>query len=229
MDRLEKLQKLNPGLEILPVSDAAFAAYGRVIGGVDASQESAYARRQAKLGSGVVYEAAVPGLEAGSPLLAELEAVHYGGMPAQLGWCYGRNTSLDGLEYHKGSEIDVAVTDCVLLLALFDDIHWEAQPWLDSACVRAFYVPQGAVFELYAWCLHFAPLHVSQQDGFCILVALPRQTNLELERRPEPRGEAALLFGRNKWLLVHPEAEALVRDGAYPGIRGPNLRLQALE
>jgi hypothetical protein len=228
MNRLQALQQANPGLEILPISDPVYNRYGRILTGLDAEAEIRYSRSKASIGEGVVYEAAVPGLEQAGGLLATLTEKHYGEMPVQLGWCYGRNLSLDGLEYHKGSEIDVAVTDCVLMLAHYDDIHWDERPWLDSASVKFFYVPAGTVFELYAWGLHFAPQHVSEADGFCTLVALPRETNFPLDRKPEGAGEAGLLFGRNKWLLVHPEAEGLVRGGAFVGIQGKNLKLTAI-
>ncbi len=228
MNTLQALRQVNPGLEILHVSDPAFARYGRVITGLNSRREAGYIHDNARIGDGVVYEPVVPGLESVGGLKPCLELQHYGGMPVELGWCYGRNLQLDGLEYHKGSEIDLAVTDCAVMLAEYNDIHWDERPWLNSAVVKTFFIPQGTVFELYAWGLHFAPLHVSEATGFAILVALPEKTNFELEQKPDPQGEAALLFGRNKWLLVHSEAEGLVRDGAYVGIRGENLKMKAL-
>jgi hypothetical protein len=228
MDTLQALRAANPGLEILPVSDPAFERYGRVITGLDMTREVRYIQDHAQIGSAVVYEPTVPGLEAAGDLKPCLELQHYGAMPVQLGWCYGHNLNLDGLEYHKGSEIDVAVTDIAVMLAEYNDIHWDEQPWIDSAAVKTFYVPQGTAFELYAWGLHFAPLHVSEAAGFATLVALPDKTNFALEQKPEPKGEAALLFARNKWLLVHPEAQGLVRDGAFVGVRGENLKMKAL-
>lgn len=230
MNKLRALQEANPGVEILSVSDPAYRRYGQVITEVNADQEIQYMREQirAENTNGVVYDAEVPGLAQAGGLLAELTQKNYGDMPVQLGWCYGHNLTLDGLEYHKASEIDVAVTDVVLMLAHYDDIHWDDSPWLDSACVKIFYVPQGTVFELYAWGMHFAPQHISEAEGFCMLVALPRGTNLSLEHRPAGTGEAPLLFARSKWLLVHPEAESLVKDGAFVGIRGKNLKLNAI-
>jgi hypothetical protein len=228
MDALNALRQLNPELNVLPVTDPAFSAYGRVITGVDASHELKIARDDVTISQNVTYEASVPVLEEAGLLRACLELDYYGQMPVQLGWCYGHNVALDGLEYHKGNEINVGLSDCVVMLAQYNDIHWDAQPWLDSSAVKTFYVPAGTMFELYAWGLHFAPQHVSEKAGFCNIVALPRDTNFPLETRPEPKGEAALLFARNKWLLVHPEAESLVRDGAYVGIRGKNLKLKTL-
>ena len=228
MNEFHALQESNPGMKILPISDPAFNHYGRVIESLNADQEIRYFLENVQIGPDVIYEAEVPGLEAAGGLLEALTENHYGEMPVQLGWCYGHNLSMDGLEYHKGSEIDVAVTSCVLMLAHHDDIHWQPLPWVDSASVKLFYVPQGTIFELYAWGLHFAPQHVSEAEGFCILVALPRETNFPLERKPQATGEAALLFARNKWLIVHPDAQSLVKDGAFVGIRGKNLKLKAI-
>ncbi|HVN54346.1 MAG TPA: DUF4867 family protein [Anaerolineaceae bacterium] len=228
MERLEALREINPHLDIRPVADPSFAAFGRVLAGVDASREAAIAREKIRMSPDVVYDASVPALEEAGVLRTCLERDHYGQMPIQLGWCYGHNLRLDGLEYHKGNEIDVAVTDCAVMLAQFQDIHWEERAWIDSGRVRSFFIPAGTVFEFYSWGLHFAPLHISEREGFCILVALPAGTNFSLDARPEPVGEAALLFARNKWLIVHPEAQALVKDGACAGIRGENLKLKPL-
>lgn len=133
-------------------------------------------------------------LEKSKGLRAVLKGTYYGGTPVQLGWYYGRNVTLEGLEYHKGSEIDVAVADWVVMLALYNDIHWEPQPWIDSGLVKTSFIPFRSVFELYSWGLHFAPLHVSENEGFCTLAALPQFTNFGLDRKPEPKGEASLPF-----------------------------------
>ena len=225
---LDLIHKYNPDLDILPVSHPAFARFGRLLNGpIEAA--CAYARAHVLPGSGVVYEPAIAGLEADEALMAWLTDAVYGGMPAQLGWCYGHNNRLDGLEYHKGNEVLIAVTDVVLLVGHFDDLQWEPAPAYDSSLVRAFYAPQGSVVEFYAGCLHFAPIQVSAKTGFCTLIALPRGTNTSLETVPAKTGEAALLFARNKWLIVHPEAHELVNSGAYVGIKGENTSIAGVD
>jgi hypothetical protein len=225
---LDLIQKYNPAVEILPVSHPAFTRFGRLLSGpIEAA--CAYARAHALPGSGVVYEPAIAGLEADTALMAWLTDAVYGGMPAQLGWCYGRNTHLDGLEYHKGNEVLIAVTDVVLLVGHFDDLQWEPAPAYDSSQVRAFYAPQGSVVEFYSCCLHFAPIQVFAKTGFCTLIALPRGTNTDLETVPPKTGESVLLFARNKWLVVHPAAHALVNSGAYVGIQGENTRIAGVD
>ena len=48
-----------------------------------------------------------------SALQTFVEQNYYGGMNVQIGYCNGNNSNLGGLEYHKGSEINVAMTDMV--------------------------------------------------------------------------------------------------------------------
>ena len=78
----------------------------------------------------------------------------YGGMPIQIGMCWGYNTKLNCLEYHRDSEVNVGETDFVLLLAKEDEIE---DGMLDTAKVKAFRVPAGTAVEVYGTTLHYAP------------------------------------------------------------------------
>ena len=226
---LTHIRKLNPHIKVLPVEDPSFCHFGRLHSGAPLDAASAYAREHTVSGESVVYEGRVAGLEEEETLLAWLTWRIYGGMRVQLGWCYGRNQNLDALEYHKGNEVIVAVTDLILLLGHFDDIQWQPQPSYDSARIKAFYVPQGTVVELNAWCLHYAPVHTDAKTGFCALIALPYGTNQAFERKPAKVGESALLFARNKWLIVHPDQADLIKEGAFAGIKGDNLHINGIE
>ena len=44
-------------------------------------------------------------------------------MPIQIGYCNGPNSTLNGLEYHKSSEINIAITDMVLLLGKVQEVE----------------------------------------------------------------------------------------------------------
>ena len=226
---LTDLRKLNPHVKIQPVEDPSFCHFGRVHSGAPVDLVSAYARQHAVPGESVVYEGSIEGLEADVALMGWLTWQVYGGMPVQLGWCYGRNQRLDCLEYHKGTEVIIAVTDMVVLLGHYDDIQWQPRPAYDSARIRAFFVPQGAVVEFYAWCLHYAPVHTNANTGFCALIALPYGTNQTFERAPAKVGEAALLLARNKWLIAHPDMADLVKGGAFAGIKGDNPLINGIE
>jgi len=226
---LTDIRKLNPQVKVLPVEDPSFCHFGKLHSGAPVDLVSAYAREHAVPGDDVVYEASIAGLEADVALMGWLTWQVYGGMPIQLGWCYGRNQSLDCLEYHKGNEVIIAVTDMIVLLGLYDDIQWQPRPSYDTARIKAFYVSQGSVVELYSWCLHYAPIHTNARTGFCALIALPYATNQAFEHAPAKVGEAALLFARNKWLIVHPDQANLVKEGAFAGIKGDNIHINGIE
>ncbi len=226
---LSELQQRNPDVEILGVVHPVFARFGRVLSGLPVAGVREYALKHIQPGGDVVYEAIVAGLESDEQLMRALCRRVYGEMPIELGWCYGRNSRLNALEFHKGPEVMVPVTDVVILVGDYHDIQWKPQPEFDSARAQAFFVPQGTAVELFPFCLHYAPLHVHPDTGFCTLVALPRQTNLPIEQSVGAAGEETLLFARNKWLMAHPEAAALVHEGAYVGIRGTNIEVRPLE
>ncbi|MGL6023006.1 MAG: DUF4867 family protein, partial [Cetobacterium sp.] len=131
---------------------------------------------------------------------------------------------LNGLEYHKSSEINVAVTDLVLLLAKTTEIK---ESELDSSVVKAFLLPRGMAVELYSTTMHFAPCKVSN-DGFKCIVILPKETNtdISLEDKDILTEEDKFLFKRNKWLLVHGDKQDLIAKGAFHGISGENLEIK---
>lgn len=60
----------------------------------------------------------------------------YGGLPIQVGYCNGNNHKLNALEYHRNSEINIAVTNMVLLLGWLWDV--EKDYTYDTSKVEAF-------------------------------------------------------------------------------------------
>ncbi|MHB0858589.1 MAG: DUF4867 family protein [Anaerolineae bacterium] len=227
-DTIRKLQAANPHLGLLPVDAPAFGRYGRVLSGYDASQVIARAKPLVPPAEGVVYEPSIAELEAPAAFNEAIAREVYGGMPVQVGWCYGKNVQMAGLEYHKGNEVVVCLTDVILLVGLVQDIAYGEQVTFDTSTVRAFYAPEGSAVELAAWTLHFAPIQVTKDTGFATLIYLPRGTNAPLEGEVTRQGENALLFGVNKWLIVHPDAAALVADGGYPGMVGADIVVQTI-
>jgi hypothetical protein len=226
---IDNLRRANLELTIYEVTDERFARYGRVVSELGGDQAAEYARKHALPGEGIVYEPAIAGLEADRAFMEAVSREVYGGMPVQIGWCYGRGTLLNGLEYHKGSEVIGAVTDVVLLLGRLDDLSWDPQPSYNTGHIEAFFIPAGMMVELYAGCLHYAPIQVSQREGFVTLIVLPQQTNTSLENRPSAQGEGQLLFARNKWLIVHPEDGGDIQAGAFVGLKGANIHVASLE
>ena len=206
-------------MELISVRDPEFKAYGRVIEGYDVSGLME-AMESTPLPEGVVYVASVPELEK-LPLAAELADGIYGQMDIQVGYCNGHNKKLNALEYHRDSEVNLAVKDLVLLLGRQQDIGEDFT--YDTANVKAFLVPAGTMIEVYATTLHYAPCQTTD-DGFRCVVVLPRGTNTDLDHKPQVRcGEEKLLTAKNKWLIGHKEGG--LDEGAWIGLLGENISL----
>ena len=190
-------------MKIQNVSDAAFKKYGKVITGLDCSDIIA-AMAETPCPENVVY---VPGAE---PLesCASAKDIAY--------TRNGNNHKLNGLEYHRDSEVNIAVTDLILLIGSEQDIE---NGKYDTSKVEAFLVPAGTVIEVYATTLHYAPCNAND-GGFKCVVALPKGTNTDIEKRVPKTEEDKMLFARNKWLLMHPEA---AEEGQYVGLVGENI------
>lgn len=203
------------------VFDSAFKKYGKVVNGYDL-RALTEAMEKTVLPDDVTYVPGVAELEA-TPFARQMKERFYGGLPVQVGFCNGHNEMLNALEYHRNSEVNVAVTDLILMLGSQQDIEEDYS--YDTSKVEAFLVPKGTVVEVYATTLHYAPCGVNGQ-GFRCTVVLPKDTNLELETRPVQEGEDRLLFARNKWLVAHADAAI---EGAFNGLKGKNLSLSDFE
>lgn len=208
-------------MKIKSVYDASFKPYGQVLTGYDTAALTAAMERIPLPEAGVAYEPSIPALEA-TTIFGQLQNNAYGGMPVQIGMCWGRNTRLNCLEYHRDSEVNIGSSDFILLLAKQEEM---VDGRLDTACVRAFRVPAGAVVEVYATTLHYAPCHVDGAKGFRVAVALPRGTN---EARPvltPLNAEDDRLWAKNKWLLAHPDSGE-AGQGAWVGLIGENIDIK---
>ena len=142
-------------MKIESVLDPAFAAYGQVVTGLEEARAEILAALAGtpQPAAGTDYCPEDPVLQE-LPAAAEVSGHLFGGMPCQLGWCNGRNTKLNCLEYHRDSEYNLANEDFILLLARRDEIE---NGRLDTGKVRAFRVPAGTLVEVYATTLHYAP------------------------------------------------------------------------
>ena len=204
-------------MKIYSVYTDEFKPYGKILQNYDTQSLVSEMRTITMPESGTAYEPSISALEE-SGIFDAMQDRAYGGMPIQIGMCWGYNTKLNCLEYHRDSEINVGETDFVLLLAKQDEIE---DGKLDTAKVKAFRVPAGIAVEVYATTLHYAPCQVSN-DGFRVAVVLPKGTNgpkgnIELKSK-----EDTWLTARNKWLLAHPESSE-AKSGAHIGLTGKNI------
>lgn len=58
----------------------------------------------------VIYEPSIEELE-GLKIADEMKERAYGGLEIQIGYCNGNNKKLNVVEYHRSSELDIAVDD----------------------------------------------------------------------------------------------------------------------
>ena len=133
--------------------------------------------------------------------------------------CNGNNHKLNAVEYHRNSEINIAVTDMILLLGWLPDVTDEFT--YDTAKIEAFKVPAGTVVEMYETTLHYAPCNAAD-GGFKCVVILPKGTNTPIDFTLAADGEDKLMTAKNKWLIAHEEAAI---KGAFNGLRGENISL----
>lgn len=204
-------------MKIHSVFDSEFTAYGTVAEGYDTVALVAEMEKIAMPEVGTEYLPSIKELEA-CAVFSDFETRGFGALPAQLGLCWGYNTRLNCLEYHRSSEFNVGTDDFILLLAHQDEIR---DGVVDSSCVKAFRVPAGVVVEVYATTLHYAPCQVGSK-GFRVAVVLPAGTNTGLPTVVRKCGEDRRLTARNKWLLPHPDSKP-AQNGVPVGICGANI------
>jgi len=247
---LERLRLANPRLAIRDLADPNFGRFGRVLS-EDFSGLAELADRITDIDPRANrYVASLADFEA--PPYVERLGVYFGLAEIQIGYCNGPNSRLNAVEWHKSAEIDIAVTDLVLLLGSRADIDEFGH--IDSSLLECFFIPKGAAIELLPEVLHFSPCR-AHPEGFKSVIVLPRGTNdaLPPEFAPKalpkalpkdplnatltaavPQGgpplaervpESRFLFMKNKWLIAHPERLPLVERGAFPGILGENIEI----
>ncbi len=212
----EKLRKLNPKLNIYTTDSPEFAKYGEILKKIDVSEIINAAEKLNMPESVSVYEVSTAAFECLN-IKNEIKSMIFGELDTQLGYCYGHSNYLNALEWHKSSEVNVAVTDLVLLLATKFDLKDNK---LDSSDVKAFYIKKGEIIEIYATTLHFCPCEV-EAGGFGCVVGLPKGTNIPLDEKTD----APYLFRKNKWLISHNENTALIEKGVMAGISGDNIKI----
>ncbi len=204
-------------MKIQNVTDASFGKYGKVLEGYDFG---ALIRemKHTPVPEDVIYVPSAEELEA-LEVAKDLQNKGFGGLPIQIGYCNGHNKKLNAVEYHRNSEINVAVTDLVLLIGQQQDI--EADFTYDTSKIEAFLVSAGTGIEVYATTLHYAPCHVNE-GGFQCVVVLPKGTNTELTFQTASAGEDSLMTAKNKWLIAHEDAKI---EGAFAGLKGENITI----
>lgn len=202
-------------MKIYNVTDKEFLPYGRVLN-LDTDEIISAAEKFPMPQEGSIYvpsEKTFEELDIANVIQNEC----FGEIPAQVGYCYGHSNKLNALEWHKCSEINIAVTDLVLFLGMVQDIE---DGKYNSEKIKAFKLKKGEAIEVYATTLHFCPIE-TDENGFGCVVGLLEGTNVPLDGEPDDK----LLFRKNKWLIAHEDNAELIAKGVVPGIYGPNYSL----
>ena len=108
-------------MEVFSVFDEKFAEYGKVLKGYDTAALVAAMKEVPMPESGVNYEPWIDSLEA-TDIFTPIQENIFGGMPIELGMCWGYNKALNCLEYHRNSEINIGASDFILLLGKLSDV-----------------------------------------------------------------------------------------------------------
>ena len=225
-DILKKLRAANPDRRIYSVYDPEFATYGAVHSHIQVPKMREYVYENKEMPLTEVYE------PCSEELMKMDEAVFftqfcYGETACQVGYYSGFCTKLNALEYHKCSEVLVEFEPAVLIVGHIWDIREQN---VYSSDLKLFYVPADTCVELYATTLHFAPC-MATEAGVRQIVCQTATTNTDL-KHPElltEDGENPLLYQRNKWVLIHPEAAASFEANAVQGITGENISVNPVQ
>ncbi len=222
----EYLVDANPNRKIHHIDENSFRAYGRVHRLLKVENYLDYLEKEVQVTEELFYGADCLGTSFNSDELNPIIANVYGGLSdIQVGICHGKNKKLNALEYHKGTETIITATEMVILLGLIDDIEWTAGTY-DTSRIQAFYVPKGTVYELSARCLHYAPIHIHEDEGFKLVVLLPKGTNEALDSLPAQEDEGMFLLAQNKWLIAHADDKSFADLGAHLGLVGENIEIK---
>ena len=215
---LENLKKKNAGISIFKISDTEFQKYGRLLEGYDTEEITGYMKSKTGIPEeGNVYVPSDSEMEK-LEIIQKIKKNIFGELEIQAGYCNGNNSQLNALEFHKSPEVNIAVTDIVLILGKTSDIQ-ENEYSIEKTDI--FFIPEGSIFEVYGDTLHFSPCK-SGDNGFKCVVILLKETNTELS---DTTAEDKLLFKKNKWILIHEDFTRLANLGAHKGLKGNNIKI----
>lgn len=221
----------NPLTMILRIDSSAFSQYGRVLKDLSVDKLIEKADLLTEIPKeGNLYVADLEALH--QEVQAEALGQYFGYQEIEIGYCNGKNGTINGVEYHKSPELFIAVTDSLQFLTRFDRLKEFST--VDTLDAELFYFPKGSAVLIDPQVLHLAPCAV-HKEGFKSIIVLPKQTNEPLSeamleaKRLSDDAETRILFKQNKWMLAHPQRHQLIRVGVPIGLVGPNRGVLPLD
>lgn len=210
-------------MKVYSVFDKEFAEFGQVLEGFDFSALLEKMKDLPNPKDSTVYKMGEKKLEK-LPIKKQLQNSLFGGMDIQIGYCNGRNTKLNCLEYHKNSELNICLYDTYLILGRLCDVN---DFMYDTANCKVFFVPAGTGVEIYETSLHYAPCHKNADTGFIVAIVLPKGTNGKRPTFAKNTKADDYLTCNNKWLLPHKDSSE-AKNGAIVGLTGENIDIQPI-
>lgn len=202
--------------EYKTVESAEFERYGKVISDIDSKQAIELLKNTPVPKEGIVYVASEPTLET-PELVNQFQNQVFGGLKIQIGYCNGHNRTLNCLEYHRNSELNICEKDTLLMVAPINAIH---NGIIDTESVEVFLMKAGTAVLFYETTLHYAPCTGDGEEYFRMCCVLPRDTNTTRPEGIGTVGEASFLTHNNKWLFAHkdsPEGRSKLTAGKLIG------------
>ncbi len=203
-------------MKIYRITDKEFKQFGRVLD-LDTKAIVDIAEKY-EIPENPTYWAADKNFEA-LPIMETVKNECFGGLDTQLGYCTGHNKMLNALEWHNCSEINIAITDMIIMLGDIRDI--EEGNRYNSEKVMAFKVFKGEAVEVYSTTLHYCPVEIGKK-GFGNVVGLLKGTNTAMDFEPENK----LLGSKNKWIIAHQDNREMTERGIFGGIYGINHKIE---
>ena len=203
-------------MKIYRVTDKEFLSFGKTVENPAAEELVEISENVSMPETGSNYEAAFSPFETESNI--DFFTGYFGQMPIQIGVCRGHNSLLNALEWHKSVEVNVALTDFIMLLGKTEDMTGYIY---DSKNLKAFLVRKGETVEIYPTTLHFCPLETSE-TGFMSAVVLPKGSNTPLDKPAADKKNTA----KNKWLICHKENQKMIAMGRVIGVIGKNIEIK---
>ena len=216
----ERIKKLNPNISLITTNDKEFRRYGQVIDKHDFIKAKKYVDEKIEIDQDrIVYEPSNEHLES-LKAYVEFENEIFGGMAIQMGICYGKNRRINMLEYHKSSEVFIAITPCVIFFGTQENMNNNTY---DSENLTGVFLNKYEAIEIFGSVIHTAPLHVLD-EGFKGIPIIIKGSNVAYDNNASKDGENLISFGRNKWAIVHEDFEN--KRGRYVGLVGENKEIK---
>lgn len=215
METADKIRDANKDYVIYDINSPEFKAYGNVLKGYDLTAIKEYTDKHVMIPSeGNWYSPTNSTLES-FEIVKEIEADVYAGLPVEAGECAGNNTSFSAYEYHQGSEVNLVLTDIIMVLGKREQLADGVFNAQEDA--KLFYVPAGTVIEMYSTTLHYSPC-VVHKSGFKVIVILIKGSNQPLEEHFKSNNDE--IIKKNKFQLVHETRKDKIEQGIKVGLTG---------